>query len=117
MHPDDIPDPTDEQLQALDREVCFVQTETEDPKVLTPEQIDHYNTFGYLMPLEGLDKDEVRDLRNFFEGVLEAFRNMGRDSYSISTAHLRFARIYELMSHLLDILINMIISLYNGSVS
>ena len=35
----------------------------------------------------------------FFEGVLEAFRNMGRDSYSISTAHLRFARIYELMSH------------------
>ena len=99
MHPDDIPDPTDEQLQALDREVCFVQTETEDHKVLTPEQIDHYNTFGYLMPLEGLDKDEVRDLRNFFEGVLEAFRNMGRDSYSISTAHLRFARIYELMSH------------------
>ena len=65
MHPEDISNATDEQLQTLDREVCFVQTETDDPKVLSPEQIDHYNRFGYLMPLEGLHKDEVRDLRNF----------------------------------------------------
>jgi non-heme Fe2+,alpha-ketoglutarate-dependent halogenase len=99
MHPDDIPNPTDEQLRALDREVCFVPTETGDPKVLTPEQINHYNTFGYLMPFDGLGKDEVHDLRNFFEGALEAFQNMGRDSYSISTAHLRFARIHRLLSH------------------
>ena len=99
MHPDDIPNPTDEQLQALDREVSFVPSENDDPKVLSSEQIDHYNEFGYLMPFDGLDGGEIRDLRNFFEGALEAFRNLGRDSYSISTAHLRFARIHQLLSH------------------
>ena len=99
MHPDDIPNPTDEQLGTLDREVCFVPTENDDPKVLTSEQIGHYNEFGYLMPFPSLDEDEIRDLRNFFEGALEAFRNLGRDSYSISTAHLRFARIHQLLSH------------------
>ena len=98
MHPDDIPNPTDEELQALDRQVCFVPTENDDPKVIDSEQIKHYNDFGYLMPFDGLDEDEIRDLRNFFEGALEAFRNLGRDSYSISTAHLRFARIYQLLS-------------------
>ncbi len=99
MHPDDIPNPTDEELQDLDRQVCFVPTENDDPKVIDSEQIKHYNDFGYLMPFDGLDEDEIRDLRNFFEGALEAFRNLGRDSYSISTAHLRFARIYQLLSH------------------
>ena len=74
MHPDEIPNPTDEQLGTLDREVCFVPTENDDPKVLTSEQISHYNEFGYLMPFDGLDEDEIRNLRNFFEGALEAFR-------------------------------------------
>ena len=74
-------------------------SENDDPQVLSSEQIDHYNEFGYLMPFDGLDGGEIRDLRNFFEGALEAFRNLGRDSYSISTAHLRFARIYQLLSH------------------
>ena len=99
MHPDDIPNPTDEELQALDRQVCFVPSNNDAPKVLSPEQINSYNEFGYLMPFDGLDEDEVRDLRNFFEGALEAFRNLGRDSYSISTAHMRFSRIHRLMRH------------------
>lgn len=99
MHPDDIPNPTNEQLQALNRQVRFVPTDNDTPKVLTPDQVKRYNELGYLMPFDGLEESEIRDLGNFFEGALEAFRNLGRDSYSINTAHLRFARIRDLLGH------------------
>jgi ectoine hydroxylase-related dioxygenase (phytanoyl-CoA dioxygenase family) len=70
-----------------------------DPKVLSIGQIRKYNEEGYLMPFQGLDRDESRELRAFFDGVLAAFIELGRTSYSINTAHLRFARIYELVHH------------------
>ena len=70
-----------------------------DPKVLSTGQIRKYNEEGYLMPFQGLDRDESRELRAFFDGVLAAFIELGRTSYSINTAHLRFARIYELVHH------------------
>ena len=70
MHPDDIPNPTNEQLQALNRQVRFVPTDNDTPKVLTPDQVKRYNELGYLMPFDGLEESEIRDLGNFFEGVL-----------------------------------------------
>lgn len=96
---DDIPNPTPEQLAELPREVGFVPTKNAAPRCLTAEQIAQYNEQGYLMPFDGLDKNEIGELRAFFDGVLAAFMELGRDSYSISTAHLRFARIYELVKH------------------
>ena len=99
MHSDKIPVPTDKQLQALDRELWFVPSENLSPQILTPLQIQQYNVEGYLMPFEGLGSTEVEDLRTYFNGVLDAFHNLGRDSYSVSTAHLRFARVYRLLSH------------------
>jgi len=96
---DEIPNPTAEQLAELPREVGFVPSVNSQPKVLAPEQIRQYNDQGYVMPFDGLGAGEVAELRAFFDGVLAAFVELGRDSYSISTAHLRFARIYELVSH------------------
>ena len=51
------------------------------------------------MPFQGLAQDEASEIRAFFDGVLAAFIELGRSSYSISTAHLRFARIYQLVQH------------------
>lgn len=96
---DEIPNPTPAELAALPRQVGFVPSENAAPKYLTPAQIDQYNQQGYLMPFSGLDATEIGELRAFFDGVLAAFIELGRDSYSISTAHLRFARIYELVKH------------------
>ena len=96
---DEIPNPTPEQLAELPRSVGFVPSVNPSPKFLSPEQITQYNEQGYLMPFQGLDATEIGELRAFFDGVLAAFMELGRDSYSISTAHLRFARIYELVKH------------------
>lgn len=96
---DEIPTPTPQQLADLPRELGFVPSVNASPRFLTPTQVDEYNELGYLMPFEGLDATEARELRAYFDGVLAAFLELGRDSYSINTAHLRFARIYELVKH------------------
>ena len=96
---DDIPNPTPSQLAQLPRKMGFTPSRNDAPKVLTKTQIEQYNQSGYLMPFQGLDVDESREIRAFFDGVLAAFIELGRTSYSINTAHLRFARIYQLVQH------------------
>ena len=96
---DEIANPSPSQLAELPREIGFVPTTNSAPRVLTTRQIDDYNSQGYLMPFDGLQEAEARELRAFFDGVLAAFIELGRTSYSISTAHLRFKRIYELVQH------------------
>jgi non-haem Fe2+, alpha-ketoglutarate-dependent halogenase len=96
---DDIPNPSPSQLAQLPRKIGFVPSENLSPKTLTRSQISQYNEVGYLMPFQALDKDEASELRAFFDGVLAAFIELGRSSYSINTAHLRFARIYKLVQH------------------
>ena len=51
------------------------------------------------MPFNGLDQEEARELRAFFDGVLAAYIELGKSSYAISTAHMRFARVYQLVQH------------------
>ncbi len=96
---DDIPNPTPSQLAELPRQIGFVPSVNSELKTLTPLQVRQYNQTGYLMPFHGLDASEARELRAFFDGVLAAFIELGRTSYSINTAHLRFARIYQLVQH------------------
>jgi hypothetical protein len=100
---DDIPNPSPAQLAELPRQMGFVPsripTASQTLKVLRSEQIEQYNQQGFLMPFDGLDATEARELRAFFDGVLAAFVELGRTSYSINTAHLRFARIYQLVQH------------------
>ncbi|MFO0428154.1 MAG: phytanoyl-CoA dioxygenase family protein, partial [Planctomyces sp.] len=96
---DDIPNPSTAQLAQLPRQMSFYPSVNASPKMLTPEQIRLYNEQGYLMPFNGLEPDEAREIRAFFDGVLAAFIELGRSSYAINTAHLRFARIYQLVQH------------------
>ncbi|TWT73078.1 phytanoyl-CoA dioxygenase family protein [Allorhodopirellula solitaria] len=99
LNVDEIPNPTPAQLAELPRQVGFVPSVNAHPQTLSAAQIEQYNEQGFLMPLDGLAADEIREIRAFFDGVLAAFMELGRTSYSINTAHLRFARIYELVQH------------------
>jgi ectoine hydroxylase-related dioxygenase (phytanoyl-CoA dioxygenase family) len=96
---DEIPNPSPSQLAALPRKMTFFPSVNANPKILKPEQIKQYNEQGYLMPFNGLDQEEARELRAFFDGVLAAYIELGKTSYSINTAHMRFARIYQLVQH------------------
>jgi len=97
---DEIYNPTLEELTTLPRKLSFIPSDPSGPtSVLSPEQITTYNELGYLTPFDALNQQEVLELRAFFDGALAAFMELGRDSYSINTAHLRFGRIYDLVNH------------------
>lgn len=96
---DEIPNPSPSQLASLPRKMTFFPSVNANPKILKPEQIKQYNEQGYLMPFNGLGQEEARELRAFFDGVLAAYIELGKTSYSINTAHMRFARIYQLVQH------------------
>ena len=89
--------PTEEQLREIDRELRFEPTRNPSPKVLSREQIDFYNANGYLMPLTAFDAEEAADFRDWFDGLLDQTLGSGKDSYSISSAHLKYGRIWDLL--------------------
>lgn len=94
-----IAEPTEEELRQVIRELKFVEASNENPRFLSPSQIEKYNEQGYLMPFDGLSSSEISDLRNFFDRILAEALAQGKNSYSISTAHLKFGQIYDLMRH------------------
>jgi hypothetical protein len=96
---DDLLTPSAAQLAELPRQLGFVPSTNPQPKFLSADQLEQYNRTGYLMPFDGLQEREAAELRAFFDGVLAAFLELGRTSYSINTAHLRFGRIYDLVGH------------------
>src|SRR5207248_8680995 len=68
-------------------------------KVLTPEQVARFNRDGYLMPFRVFGEAEVADLRRYFDGLLAKYLAEGKDSYSISSAHLRHGRVWDVLTN------------------
>jgi non-haem Fe2+, alpha-ketoglutarate-dependent halogenase len=94
-----IKDPTEKELQLIDRKLNFAKARNEKPQFLSSSQVGEYNEQGYLMPFDGLPLKEIAELRDFFGKILAEALAEGKNSYSISTAHLKFGKIYDLMHH------------------
>jgi non-heme Fe2+,alpha-ketoglutarate-dependent halogenase len=91
--------PTTEQLAETDRDLRFHPSTVQHPKTLTPEQVDFFNRNGYLAGIRIFTPDEIADLRAYFDELLARTIAAGGDSYSISTAHLRFGRVYDVLTN------------------
>src|SRR5215211_2159801 len=91
--------PTAHELAALDRDLRFHPAVNANPKTLTAEQIDRFNRDGYLKPFRIFDDREADDLRAYFDKVLAGVLAAGGSSYSISTAHAKYARVYDVLTH------------------
>lgn len=90
-----VPDNAD--LASIERDLAFYPTENNNPQSLTPQQIEAFNRDGHIEPIQILDTAETNDLRAYFDELLSRELAAGRDSYSISSAHLKHDRIYDLM--------------------
>jgi len=90
--------PGAEDLSKTQRDLRFYPSTTENPKTLTSEQIAAFNRDGYLKGLRIFSEDEIRGTRNYFDELLAKTLAAGGDSYSISTAHLRLGRVYDLLT-------------------
>ena len=93
------PLPGQDDLSHVPRDLAFHPSTTTAPKVLTTEQIGRFNREGYLKPLRVFDPDEVGELRRYFDALLAHYLAQGKDSYSISSAHLRHGRVWDVLTN------------------
>ena len=86
-------------LAAVERDLRFHPATTANPQTLTKHQIARFNRDGYLMPFRIFLPEEIADLRGYFDRLLAQYLADGKDSYSISTAHLRHGRVWDVLTH------------------
>jgi ectoine hydroxylase-related dioxygenase (phytanoyl-CoA dioxygenase family) len=91
--------PSTEELNNLQRDLRFHPASTENPATLTREQVETFNRDGYLKGIRIFDKNEITEIRRYFDELLAKTLAAGGDSYSISTAHLRYGRVYDILTH------------------
>ena len=91
--------PTADALRTVARDLRFHPSTVEQPRTLIKEQIAAFNRDGYLKGIRVFDSGEISAIRGYFDALLERTLAAGGDSYSISTAHLRYGRVYDLLTH------------------
>ncbi len=87
------------QVMSLDRDLRFRPTENDSPSVLTPQQVAAFNHDGYVSGFAIFSSEEIAGHRDYFDDLLRQVIAAGGDSYSISTAHLKYPRVYDLLTH------------------
>lgn len=91
--------PTQEDLNRLERDLRFHPSPVADPQTLTRRQVEHFNREGYLKGLRIFSAAEAAENRRYFDELLQRVLAAGGDSYSISSAHLKYGRVWDLLCH------------------
>ncbi len=87
-----------DEIERLDRLIAFHPARATAPEILSPRQIAEYNANGYLSGFRIFSDLEIRDIRSRFDMLLAEVTAAGGDSYSISSAHLKYADAYDLLT-------------------
>ena len=90
--------PTNDELDSLERDLSFHPSTVTDPVVLTQQQVDDFNRDGYVAPLDIFTSEEIGSIREYFDALLREVTAKGGDSYSISSAHLKYGRVYDILT-------------------
>lgn len=91
--------PDAESLSQIERDLRFFPVENNAPQLLTQAQIEQFNRDGYLKGLRIFSADEIETIRNYFDELLCRTLESGADSYSISSAHLKYGRCWDLLTN------------------
>lgn len=91
--------PDRKSIASVAREIRFFPSENPTPRSLSTEQIATWNRDGYLGPLDVYSAEEVADIRAYFNELLADTLATGGDSYSISSAHLKHSRVWDMLTH------------------
>jgi hypothetical protein len=91
--------PSQDELAAMNRDLRFHPVVNPKPKTLTPAQIEQFNREGYLKPFRIFSDVEAADLRAYFDRLLAKVMAEGGNSYSISTAHAKYGRVFDVLTN------------------
>ncbi len=90
--------PGHDDIRQMNRDLRFHPVDNRVPRTLTVAQIEHYNRDGYLKGIRIFNEAESRENRRYFDDLLTRVLAAGGTSYSISTAHLKYGRVYDLLT-------------------
>jgi Phytanoyl-CoA dioxygenase (PhyH) len=91
--------PNQDELAALNRDLRFHPAVNPSPKSLTSAQIEQFNREGYLKPIKIFDEAQAADIRVYFDRLLAKVLAEGGNSYSISTAHAKYGRVFDILTN------------------
>lgn len=91
--------PTRDELDALQRGFSFNPAPAAEPGTFTPSQVEQYQRDGFLLGVKIFGEQEAAGVRRYFDKLLAETLAAGGTSYSISTAHLKHGRVYDLLGH------------------
>ena len=91
--------PSHDELRAMDRDLRFYPSQVENPTHLSAEDVAAFNRDGYLKGIQICDEPEIIGHRAFFDEQLAKAEAAGLGSFSLSSGHLKYAKIYDLMHH------------------
>ena len=91
--------PDRDSIASVERDIRFFPTQNGAPKALGAEQIQSWNADGYLGPLDVYDTSAIEEIRDYFDQLLRSTLAEGKDSYSISSAHLKHSRVWEILTN------------------
>jgi chlorinating enzyme len=90
--------PETQELHQIERDLRFHPCVNEHPQTLTPAQIAQFNRDGYVKGLPIFSDAEITAIRGDFDELLAKVIAAGGDSYSISSAHLRYGQVWDILT-------------------
>ncbi len=100
----------DVETEDIPRDLRFHPSDPNRAQTLSYEQVEAYNHDGYVKGMRIFSSEEIDDIRAYFDALLSRVLESGGDSYSISTAHVSYGRVWDLLNdkrivaHVKDIL-------------
>ena len=91
--------PNDTELETLKRNLTFHPADPARAGTLSKAQIEGYNVDGFIRPVEIYSTDEMRAIRKYFDRLLDQTIAAGGNSYSISTAHMKYGGVYDILTN------------------
>lgn len=91
--------PDHDQLEAIGRDIRFFPSNVSQPRVLSPDDVEQYNREGYVTGITIFDDQEMVEHRRYFDELLKRVIAAGGNSYSISTAHLSYGRVWDILTN------------------
>ena len=91
--------PTEEELAKLGRDLSFYPTKNDSPARLSAEQIAGFNSQGFITSLDVFSPEEIASIRKYFDELLAEVVASGGDSYSISSAHLKYGPVFDILTN------------------
>jgi chlorinating enzyme len=66
---------------------------------LSQRQIEQFNRDGYIGGIRIYSESEIASIRQYFDDLLKKVVAAGGDSYSISSAHLKYGRVWDILTN------------------